>query len=96
MRQGALSIQVSGAAGSWSNSASPITGREEHTATLLRNGNVLIAGGTDGRGKTLASAEVCNPATNGWTPAGPMLTARLAGARRERSVDIAKDADQRF
>jgi N-acetylneuraminic acid mutarotase len=74
---GALSIQVSGAAGSWSKAASPITGREEHTATLLRNGNVLIAGGTDGRGKTLASAEVYNPATNRWTPAGPMLTARL-------------------
>ncbi|MDQ6722220.1 MAG: hypothetical protein M3003_15685, partial [Candidatus Dormibacteraeota bacterium] len=54
-----------------------ITGREEHTATLLRSGNVLIAGGTDGRGKALASAEVYSPATNKWTAAGAMATARL-------------------
>ena len=46
--RGAVSIQASGTAGSWSEAAGLITGREEHTATLLRSGNVLIAGGTDG------------------------------------------------
>jgi hypothetical protein len=74
---GAVSSRASGSSGSWSNAASLITGREEHTATILRNGNVLIAGGTDGRGKALASAEVYNPRTNRWTSAGSMATARL-------------------
>jgi N-acetylneuraminic acid mutarotase len=74
---GAAPIQASSAPGLWSNAAHLSTGREEHTATLLRNGTVLVTGGTDGRGKALASAEVYNPATNRWTPAGSMATARL-------------------
>jgi N-acetylneuraminic acid mutarotase len=74
---GASSIEASGTAGLWSRAASLITGREEHTATLLRTGNVLIAGGTDGRGKALASAEIYDPATNRWRSAASMTTARL-------------------
>jgi hypothetical protein len=64
-------------AGLWSKAASPITGRAEHTAMLLPNGNVLIAGGSDGLGKALATAEVYNPATKRWTAVGSMSTARL-------------------
>lgn len=75
--RGALSIHASGATGFWSKAATLITGRDEHTATLLPNGNVLIAGGTDGTGKALASAEVYHPATNRWTSVGSMVTARL-------------------
>ena len=63
--------------GSWSEAASLATGREEHTATLLASGKVLIAGGTDGRGSALASAELYDPRSNRWTPAGPMSTSRL-------------------
>jgi len=74
---GSSVTQASAAAGLWSKAASLIMGREEHTATLLRNGNVLIAGGTDGRGKALASAEVYNPGNNRWTSAGSMASARL-------------------
>jgi len=74
---GSAPIQASSAPGLWSNAARLSTGREEHTATLLRNGAVLVTGGTDGRGKALASAEVYNPVTNRWTPAGSMATARL-------------------
>jgi trimeric autotransporter adhesin len=74
---GALSIQASDAPGLWSKAASLITGREEHTATLLRNGNVLIAGGTDGRNKALASAEIYDLAANRWRSAASMTTARL-------------------
>jgi hypothetical protein len=73
----ASTIQASGASGSWSRAAGLITGREKHTATLLPDGSVLIAGGSDGRGKALASAEVYNPATNRWTSVGSMVTARL-------------------
>jgi trimeric autotransporter adhesin len=75
--KGALSVQSSGATGSWSKAASLITGREAHTATLLRDGNVLIAGGADVHGAALASAEVYNPKTNRWASAGSMGAARL-------------------
>ncbi len=70
-------IHASGAPGSWSMAASLATGREEHTATLLPNGRVLIAGGSDGRGKALASAEVYDPARNRWSPAGSMAATRI-------------------
>jgi hypothetical protein len=66
-----------GGMGVWSTAASLITGRGEHTATLLRNGTILVAGGTDGRGTALASAELYNPKTNSWAPAGTMATTRL-------------------
>jgi N-acetylneuraminic acid mutarotase len=72
-----MSIQASGAPGLWSKVASLLTGHVKHTATLLRDGNVLIAGGLDGANNGLASAEVYNPATNKWSPAGSMATARL-------------------
>src|SRR2546430_3422524 len=36
------------ATGAWSNTANLNTGRSWHTATLLPNGKVLLAGGLDG------------------------------------------------
>jgi N-acetylneuraminic acid mutarotase len=63
--------------GLWSTAASLGTGREEHTATLLPNGKVLVAGGTDGRGKVLASAELYDPVRDRWTSAGSMAAARI-------------------
>jgi N-acetylneuraminic acid mutarotase len=70
-------IQPSGGPGLWSTAASLTAGREEHTATLLGSGKVLIAGGTDGRGKVLASAELYDPVRNRWTPAGSMAATRI-------------------
>ena len=70
-------IQPSGGPGIWSTAANLPTGREEHTATLLVNGKVLIAGGTDGRGKVLASAELYDPVRNRWTSAGSMAATRI-------------------
>jgi hypothetical protein len=49
-------------------------GREFHTATLLNNGTVLIAGGNRGSG----SADLMNPATETFTAAANMVTARYA------------------
>ena len=51
------------------------TARDYHTATLLRNGKVLVAGGYSGPLGTvvLASTELYDPSTNGWSDAAPML-----------------------
>jgi hypothetical protein len=50
--------------------------RNEGTATLLPNGEVLLAGGFNNAGTYLASAELYNPATGTFTPTGSMKTAR--------------------
>ena len=44
------------------------TARDESTATLLQNGEVLIAGGEKGVGDPLSEAELFNPATGTFTP----------------------------
>jgi Bacterial Ig-like domain (group 3)/Galactose oxidase, central domain/Kelch motif len=41
--------------------------RAGHTATLLANGKVLIAGGKDASGQALATAEIYDPATRVYT-----------------------------
>jgi choice-of-anchor C domain-containing protein len=51
------------------------TARGYHTATRLADGRVLVAGGI--RGSALDSAELFNPATGTWSPAGPLATARF-------------------
>jgi hypothetical protein len=53
--------------------------RESHTATLLPDGRVLIIGGHRGRRAAMevhASAEIYDPATRRFHPAGQLTTAR--------------------
>ena len=59
----------------WSATGSLGTARDDHTATLLPNGKVLVAGGENGSG-ALASAELYDPATGTWSATGSLATAR--------------------
>lgn len=51
------------------------TARDYHTATLLRTGKVLVAGGYTGPlgSVVLASTELYDPITNRWLEAAPIL-----------------------
>jgi formylglycine-generating enzyme required for sulfatase activity len=52
------------------------TARRAHTATLLGNRNVLVAGGWDATGTLNASAELYDPATGQWKATGNLVSAR--------------------
>src|SRR5437588_1571441 len=51
----------------FSNTGSLNTARYLHTATLLPNGMVLVAGGNDSSNNPSASAELYDPASGIWT-----------------------------
>src|SRR5256885_997795 len=54
------------------------TARYYHTATLLPNGMMLVAGGRDSNGNISASSELFDPASGTWTATtGNLNTARL-------------------
>jgi hypothetical protein len=62
--------------GTWTATGDMTTARSGHTATLLPNGKVLVAGGHDSKGTEQASAELYDPRTGRWTATGHMTTAR--------------------
>ena len=66
--------------GAWEQVASLAEGRMQHTATLLRDGRVLIVGGThlpgDVAARALASTEIYDPETGSWDRAMPLVTQR--------------------
>src|SRR6201994_2200406 len=53
--------------------------RSQHTATVLPDGTVLVAGGVGSRGASISSAEVYNPATNKWSTTANLLLAPRSG-----------------
>src|SRR5579864_6924480 len=63
------------ASGTWSSTGTMISARDGHTATILANGKILAAGGTN-NGVALTSAELYNPAAGAWASTGSMHTAR--------------------
>ena len=60
-------------AASWTVTGRMVTPRNSHTATLLPDGEVLVAGG----GTRGASAELYDPGTGSWTATGSMVTPRV-------------------
>jgi N-acetylneuraminic acid mutarotase len=73
-----LAIVQTAQADFWTATGSMQIGRANHTATLLPDGKVLVAGGigTNGISLAMASAELYDPSTGTWTATGPMNTAR--------------------
>lgn len=57
--------------------ASMGTPRLWHTATLLLDGRVLVAGGSTDFGNSMASSEIYDPVSDTWTPAGAMPSPRM-------------------
>ena len=55
-----------------------VTPRTSHTATLLSDGTVLLAGSADfGQGSLLPSAELYDPVSGTWTATGNMVEVRF-------------------
>jgi hypothetical protein len=64
------------ATGKWSMTGAMNTARDYHTATLLANGKVLVAGGFSGGNV----AEIYDPAARKWSLAAPMIYAQAQHA----------------
>ncbi|MBV9957437.1 MAG: tandem-95 repeat protein, partial [Acidobacteria bacterium] len=72
-----VSITVVAVAPRWLMTGSLNTGRAGHTATLLLNGKVLVAGGSSSSGTLFNSAELYDPATGTWTLTGNIIEGRI-------------------
>jgi len=74
-----LAFTASSRPGTLASTGSTISARFAHTATLLSNHKVLVAGGMERNGVWLESAELFDPATGQFAAAGNMAAPR-AGA----------------
>lgn len=73
-RVATLSVVVN-PGGTWAMTGSMGTGRNKHTATLLQNGKVLVAGGNS-KGGLASSAELYDPESGTWSKTASMLLPR--------------------
>lgn len=60
----------------WSDTGLLAVGRQNHTATRLANGRILIAGGLDSGSQHIPLCEVYDPPTEAWSETGSMYTGR--------------------
>lgn len=66
--------------GVWAPTPNMLEGHVAHTATLLSDGRVLIAGGTHVDGVARARSELFDPRANRWTRAADMIHSRAGHA----------------
>src|SRR3954466_11934916 len=69
-------VTPAAAAEGWASTGSMAVARYLHTATLLPDGHVLVAGGTGSNEQATASTEVYDPTTGGWSSGDSMGVAR--------------------
>lgn len=67
-----------GTNGTWTATGSLIGPRGYHTATLLPNGKVFVAGGYTGGSSGLPTAELFDPVSGSWTATSSLSTARFS------------------
>src|SRR5688572_11940201 len=82
----ALSAAGSAHADTWSPAASMDNARDQHTATFVPGGTVLVTGGIGSSNSPIASAERYDSATGRWSPAGSM-----GDTRREHTATLLAD-----
>ncbi len=75
-----------GATRQWTRRESMRTPRYAHTATLLADGRVLVAGGINDQEQALNSTELYDPASDTWT-GGPWLSEHLQSHAAARLSD---------
>lgn len=71
---------------SWSTTGNMNIARGYHSATLLNDGRVLVAGGRGSETSSLTSAELYDPTTGTWSVTGSMLS-----EGESRSATLLKD-----
>jgi Galactose oxidase, central domain len=83
-----LSVSRAGPAvrGAWTLTGNMHDARSQHTATLLLDGRVLVAGGGTANGISLHSAELYDPNTGEWSPTG-----NLHGGRQHHTATLLSD-----
>ena len=64
--------------GQWSSAGDTAEARASHTATLLRDGTVLVVGGRSESDRALSTAEVYEPASGTWSATGSMEHPRVS------------------
>jgi WD40 repeat protein len=74
--------------GKWTLTGSMTAGRTSLTATLLQNGQVLVAGGSDYQIRCYATAELYDPSTGTW-----MLTGSMTQPRCLHSATLLSDGE---
>jgi hypothetical protein len=70
----AAAVYTSGSG--WASVESMKVARFDAAAVALRDGRILVAGGSDASGNPLASAEIYDPSTGHWTLTGSLGAAR--------------------
>lgn len=72
------SVSLAIVSNTWTPGASLLHARYAHTATLLDNGKLLVAGGFVGAGAVTATTEIYDFATDTWTPAASLSIPHFA------------------